>query len=472
MLVGAPFPMEPVIGFGWIALFLIVGMWLRAKVPLFRRYLIPACLLGGTIGFLANTFGLLNATGLGVSSKTLSSIAYHLFNLTWILLGLQKSAQKRTTGGIAAMKGPLWLAGIQLTTISLCYGGVILMGIMLVGLGYNQPASLGLLVATGFSAGPGQAMTRAAIWEHQAGMTGLVAFALAGASTGYLISMILGIPLVNILCRRQKRTTFTSSSLAEQRGYYGPGEGPSAGSQTTVTNSIETLSWHLGIAIVIYLIILGFFVLAGKVLPPKIMAMVWGLFFAVALGAGMLARKALGLLGLDHLCCHNMTNRVSGFMVDFLVCATFITIQVGAVERFLTHYIASCILATVVITTALWLYCKNVKENGVESFGMVFGTLTGTISTGLLLMRIVDPDCESPVARNYGIASLFLYPYFLLLAVVVHWEVVLHRSPWTIVGVFAACAIIGLALARWARPSKFAANPLGAQQVSSSTEGS
>jgi ESS family glutamate:Na+ symporter len=38
----------------------------------------------------------------------------------------------------------------------------------------------------------------------------------------------------------------------------------------------------------------------------------------------------------------------------------------------------------------------------------LFGTSTGTAASGLLLLRIVDPDFKTPVAAEVGLMNVFL----------------------------------------------------------------
>ncbi len=38
----------------------------------------------------------------------------------------------------------------------------------------------------------------------------------------------------------------------------------------------------------------------------------------------------------------------------------------------------------------------------------VFGTSTGTAASGLMLLRIVDPDFKTPVAQEVGLMAAFL----------------------------------------------------------------
>lgn len=50
---------------------------------------------------------------------------------------------------------------------------------------------------------------------------------------------------------------------------------------------------------------------------------------------------------------------------------------------------------------------------------MIFGTATGTLPTGLALLRIVDPDFETPVAEDYIYASgaMFLLAIPIILCI-------------------------------------------------------
>lgn len=48
----SPFPFESMLVFGWLAIMLLIGVLLRAKVPFFQKFLFPSCLIGGIIGLL------------------------------------------------------------------------------------------------------------------------------------------------------------------------------------------------------------------------------------------------------------------------------------------------------------------------------------------------------------------------------------------------------------------------------------
>lgn len=74
-----PFPFEPLLLFGFMAIMLLVGMFLRAKFRFFQKYLIPSCFLGGTIGLILISTGVVDA-----SIDLLESYAFHLFIISFI----------------------------------------------------------------------------------------------------------------------------------------------------------------------------------------------------------------------------------------------------------------------------------------------------------------------------------------------------------------------------------------------------
>lgn len=52
------FDMSVLLGLSFISIMLIVGVFLRATIPFFQKFLVPACQIGGILGFL-----IINMTG-------------------------------------------------------------------------------------------------------------------------------------------------------------------------------------------------------------------------------------------------------------------------------------------------------------------------------------------------------------------------------------------------------------------------
>jgi glutamate:Na+ symporter, ESS family len=72
-------------------------------------------------------------------------------------------------------------------------------------------------------------------------------------------------------------------------------------------------------------------------------------------------------------------------------------------------------VATIVYT--LFFASRMFRRHGFERAVMIYGASTGTLPTGLALLRVLDPDFETPVATDYmygsGIAFFLVIPYIL-----------------------------------------------------------
>ena len=78
-----PFPFEALLAFGWLGVMLLLGIFLRAKVGLLQRFLFPSCLIGGLAGLAILQTGVIK-----VETSMLETFAYHLFNVSFISVGL------------------------------------------------------------------------------------------------------------------------------------------------------------------------------------------------------------------------------------------------------------------------------------------------------------------------------------------------------------------------------------------------
>lgn len=77
---------EIFLDFAWMGVLLILGTWLRSKVPILQKYLIPANLIAGVMGLIvgANLLGWIDLT-----TDRLGAYVYHLLALLFIALGLR-----------------------------------------------------------------------------------------------------------------------------------------------------------------------------------------------------------------------------------------------------------------------------------------------------------------------------------------------------------------------------------------------
>jgi ESS family glutamate:Na+ symporter len=148
---------------------------------------------------------------------------------------------------------------------------------------------------------------------------------------------------------------------------------------------------------------------------------------------------------VEYLIDPGIQRRLTGWSVDFLIVSTVASIQLMIVGRFLVPILVIS-LTNGVLTTLVAVYLgRRVWSYNLERIAAIYGTVTGTVSCGLLLLRIVDPEFKTPVAVEIGVMNVIALPviagYLLLLNAPVWWD-------WSIgFTVLVLCGIMAVVLA-------------------------
>ena len=114
-----------------------------------------------------------------------------------------------------------------------------------------------------------------------------------------------------------------------------------------------------------------------------------------------------------------LMTRVSNFFFDIMVVAGIAAIRFGALEKYWGIIIILGVLGLLVTYAYNRLVAKTLfKEYSEEQFLAMYGMLTGTASTGIILLREIDGDFETPVADNLVYqnfpAIVFGFPLMIL----------------------------------------------------------
>ena len=115
----------------------------------------------------------------------------------------------------------------------------------------------------------------------------------------------------------------------------------------------------------------------------------------------------------------NLTlNRITGFSVDLMVTSAIAAISIVVVAEYWLPILTISLIGAVCVAFATIWYCSRIfSDHRFLRTLLVFGVSTGTLSTGLALLRVVDPDFETPVATDYtyasGLTFVFAIPYIL-----------------------------------------------------------
>ena len=359
-----PFPFEPLLAFGWLGVMLLIGIFLRAKVPFIQRLLFPSCLLGGLIGLAFLHSGIVK-----IETSLLESFAYHFFNISFISVGLtvRTPEEKAAYGGKEMAKGSLWMALVEGITIPIqaIPGGLLVIAFNY--FGYDLFKTFGFFAPLGFTEGPGQALSIGKVWENL-GFEHAATIGLTFATVGFLFAFFVGVPLANWGLKRgraaQPQTVLPKDLLTGVIGKGNPRE--SAGSLTMHSANVETLAFQLSMVGLVYLLTYALVYGIGSLLQPELATTLWGFFFFLGMLVAQLVRFVVVKIGYDHLLDGGIQRRITGWSVDFLILSTVMAVQLVIVWQYVVPISVICVTVGV-LTTLVVIYLATVFRPSIWS---------------------------------------------------------------------------------------------------------
>ena len=404
------------VALGWLSLFILIGVVLRARIPLFQKALLPSSIIAGVLGFAAINLGWVvvpTPTGWeSIKPATFGVITFHLFAIGFVGIGLLRSSGKgdRKEQSKAFWRGSYWIAII----FSLIYAVQSPIGYGIfegwrVATGSGTNPIIGYLFGTGFTQGPGQTLAYATIWESEPYLVRNAAnIGLTFAAIGFFASAVVGVPLARYGLRRGWGTLGSSKDLPEyfMSGVMGPGDRPSCARTVTHSANIDTFAYHMAFIFLIYGLAYSFGIWWMHVMPAGIAPLGIGMIFFWGMCIAKLARAGASRVGLDHFFDEETIRRYTGMSVDFMVASVFMSIELKAIQSMLVPIVVTVLLGTAATLYLILWFGRRSPELGFERTLVTFGTCTGTVATGLLLLRIADPEFETSVAEEVGMMNV------------------------------------------------------------------
>lgn len=408
------FPFEPILIISSLAVFLLIGVILRAKISFFQKFLIPSCLIGGFIAMILRNLELIQ-----LSHSTLEIFVYHLFNISFISVGLtQVGKTRKKETGKNKIAGPLGMGLIQgvIFPLQAIIGG--LFTLLFIYLGLELFPSFGFLAPLGFIEGPGQALSIGQSWEQIAAhiYTNAATVGLTFAAIGFFFAFFVGVPLVDWGIKKGLSdqtpkvlpTDFIKGVISKSQ------EKKQAGFETTHPANIDSLSFHFALVGLAYMLTYGLVKMLTTIIPGDVAKMIWGFFFFFGLIVAVIIRLIINKLDLGYLVDREIQKRITGWSVDFLIVATIAAIEVAIVWTYLLPIsIIASVTGISTLFVVLYLGKRMWTRYALERTVGIFGTVTGTVPSGLLLIRILDPDFKTPAAMDLGLTSIFAAPFVL-----------------------------------------------------------
>ena len=399
-----------IIQIGILLAALLFANFLRQSSPPIRKTLLPVAVIGGFLLLILKYV----FRGMGIElidGPLYEKVVYHAIALGFIAMSLRTTDDADRAGGtLTGVKSGAIIVSSYL--VQGVIGLVITLALCKTVLPYLFPAA-GMLLPMGFGQGPGQANNVGTTYE-MAGFAGGRSFGLAVAACGYIVACTVGVVILNIL-RKKGKLTIRKESAKEQELSVGFFQGED---ELPVSDSIDRLSVQLSLIFIVYL--LTYFVTIGLTtafdaigIGNMLNSILWGFNFIIGSAVAILVRvcfkqgKKKNIIKKQYQN-NYLLNRISGFFFDMMIVAGIASIEIEDLKGLILPFILICAIGAVATWFCLSFVCKKVYGGYYyEGLLSMFGMMTGTIGSGVLLLREMDPNYETPAANNLILGSSF-----------------------------------------------------------------
>lgn len=413
-----------------LLLSLILANVIKTKIKFMEKSLIPTSVLGGLIlliisfaytmivgkddaGNYKNLFDLQFFGGNGL--KTLYLVTYHCLAIGFIASSLKRDNKETSTkerardifnSGLHTVSGYLIQAVLGL-------GITILLSVTVMP---DLFQASGLLLPFGYGQGTGQALNWGTVYEAE-GFKGGANFGLTVAALGFLSASIGGVIYLNVMKKKGRYKNIEASS----RPVYM--QEVMSDDEVPLTESVDKMSVQAALVLGCY-VVANLLMFALSAVLPSMKETIYGFNFLFGVLIAVLLKFILKLLKKKNVVKREYVNnfcmaRITGFSFDLMIVAGFAAIEI----QLLAEYWLVLLILGVVGMVSTYFYSKFVCEKLFpdykdEQFLVMYGMLTGTASTGMVLLHEVDPDYQTSAASNLVYQQLpaicFGFPIMLL----------------------------------------------------------
>lgn len=352
---------NPIIQIGVIAGLILLANVLRRKLSFIRKTLVPTAVLAGFLLLLIRTSRIFH-----IDSVLLEELTCHALAIGFIAMSLRIPEKTSSSSALIGSKSGALIVSTYL--VQAIVGLVVSLGLAYTFMPDLFKAS-GILLPMGYGQGPGQANNVGTTYEAL-GMTGGRSFGLSLAAAGYLCACTVGVVFLNLYNRKSR-----INRVAEKEDISGSVtiDTFQDHNEIPISESIDKLSIQCALVAMLYL--LTYYVTCGLTNAVGLIApgavgtvgtLLWGFNFIIGSLVAICCRSVLGGLRSAKIMNRQYQNNYLLYM------------------------------------------CKKLYPDYVyEGFFSMYGMLTGTISSGVLLLREIDPEFKTPAANNLVTGSSF-----------------------------------------------------------------
>ena len=399
---------------GLLLLFLMLGNILRRTVPLFRKCLIPSALLGGTllliVNILCKQFGVVL-----VDNRLMQVITYHCLAIGFAAMSLKTEKSTHKTSKTQVVEFGALQGGSYMLQAFVGLGITLVLFLLTRHSDKVTSYICGLILPLAYGQGPGNALS----WDINftntpaAQFAGNGSFGLSLASIGFVAASVFGVLHINIAKKRGSLSVRKANPSDEVIDQTNP-----SGGEIPDNESVDKFTIQAGFVALAYALAFGLMYLLG-ILSDFTNSIAWGFNFLWASLAAMVIRFVVKQLRKHNLMHREYINnyqmdRISGFAFDLMIVAGVAAIEINDIKNYILPIVILSIVGTIITYIYIRLVAKECfKGFEHEFFLMSFGTMTGTASNGMILMKEIDPGLRTPASSLYILSN---FPAMVMIA--------------------------------------------------------
>lgn len=402
---------------------MLLANLIKKSFKFLKNSLIPTSVLGGLI-LLAISIIFEVITGKNVFDTeffggkgvvTMEMLTYHCLALGFIASALKNSSQKFTK----ERSKEIFNSGVT-TVATYLLQAVLGLGITIIAslIIANFFSAAGILLPFGFGQGTGQALNYGIMYESENGFVGGRSFGLTIAALGFLAASIGGVVHMNILKRKGLVKEF-NPDVSEKISL----QDIQTAEEISINGSIDKFTIQVALVFLAYAMTYGLMMGLSALIPGFATTLfgfnfLFGVLMATLVKAIMKFLKRKKIIKKEYV--NNfMMNRISGFCFDLMVIAGVAAIRISVLK----DYWAVIAILALVGTFSTYFYNLFIAKKlfggyAQEQFLVMYGMLTGTASTGVILLREIDKDFSTPASDNLVYQQIpaiaFGFPIMLL----------------------------------------------------------
>ncbi|MEL6161353.1 MAG: sodium/glutamate symporter [Cyanobacteria bacterium J06623_5] len=416
--------------FVWIALLILAGRIIKQKVGWIRRLYLPESIVAGALALILGpqVLGAITTAIAGEGTLLSGGLFSEPIRATWsqspgIFINIVFAAL--FLGEVIPSPKQIWRKAAPQVVFgqSLAWGqyvvGILVTLLILVPLFDANPIS-GALIEIGFEGGHGTAGGMAETFG-QLGFEEGADLALGLATVGIVSGIITGTFLADWARKKQHISVAIPEEVEQgpdipELSHTDTEEQRARRRQLTQGLLIDPLSLNfgfVGIAVVI-----GWLIQQGLVL---IESLTWGAtgftimeyvpLFPMALVGGIIVQIIMVRLNLDALIIPRLTKNIAGMALDVVVVGALASISLQVIGGNLGIFLILSVAGIAWnVAFFLWFAPRLFPDYWFEKGIGDLGQSMGVTATGILLLRMVDPENRSGAFESFAYKQLFFEP--------------------------------------------------------------